>query len=58
MAMHVYKIVAETVAYVEARTLSEAKKIFDDGMSDLEDTVITEAKEISQEEYEEILSNL
>ena len=56
--MHVYKIVAETVAFVEAETLSEAKKLFDDGMSDLEDTVITEAKEISQEEYEEILSNL
>ena len=58
MAMHVYKIVAETVAYVEARTLSEAKETFDDGMSDIEDTVITEAKEISQEEYEEILSKL
>ena len=56
--MHVYKIVAETVAYVEARTLSEAKETFDDGMSDIEDTVITEAKEISQEEYEEILDNL
>ena len=56
--MHVYKIVAETVAYVEAQTLSEAKEIFDDGMADLEETVITAATEISQKEYEEILDNL
>ena len=58
MAMHVYKIVAETIAYVEARTLSEAKEMFDNGMSDLEETVVTEATEISQQEYEEILDNL
>lgn len=58
MAMHVYKIVAETIAYVEAQTLSEAKEMFDDGMSDLEETVITAATEISEKEYEEILDNL
>ena len=58
MAIHVYKIVAETIAYVEAETLSSAKEMFDDGMSDLEETVVTEATEISQKEYEEILSNL
>ena len=56
--MHVYKIVAETIAYVEAQTLSEAKEMFDDGMSDLEETVITAATEISEKEYEEILDNL
>lgn len=58
MAIHVYKIVAETIAYVEAETLSSAKEMFDDGMSDLEETVVTEATEISQKEYEEILDNL
>lgn len=58
MVMHVYKIVAETIAYVEAQTLSEAKEMFDDGMADLEETVITAATEISEKEYEEILDNL
>ena len=56
--MHIYKLTVETVAYVEARSVSEAKEMYHDGEADLEDSVITEIKEISSKEYDEILSNL
>ena len=53
--MYVYRIIAETVAYVEADSRSEAESRYLDGMAELEDTEIKEAIQFSEKEFNEIL---
>ena len=58
MKAHVYKIIAETVAYVEADSSAEAKAKFYEGESSLDDTEIKGMTELSQSEYQELLQIL
>ena len=55
--MYVYRMVVETVAYVEADSRSEAESKYFDGMAELEDTEIKEAIQLSEKEFSEILDN-